>query len=357
MQGYFKKVRWIYYFSTIGTMVFILVSSFIVKPLYERTAIIVPSLEELSDLQSQAILLFQLTRGAMSSPAQIFVDIATSYNFKREFIEKYNLLPIFKTKNIDDAVELMDEKFKLEPLPSGSFMLRVRDTDKRRASELVKKYIAFLNYKSNLTLNAKGRELKRFLEGRLGEVEDSLRILQDSITAFEEREKILVPAADEMFGPAMGELLSKIIQKEVEITTLKSVFSENIPDVEIAKNELEALMGNLSSKFKKLPYDLRKAYEYRVRLEILSTVYATLYKEYEKAKLLEKKDNPLLQPASEPLGNEKKVWPKRVVPTVVTFIIMTTGLMFMLTCFIIIDRLRATDMGLIFRQVREDLKL
>ncbi len=353
----FKKVRWIYYTTTAGTLITLLVSSFIVKPVYERAVILVPSIEELSELQSQAMLIFQLTRGAMSSPAQIFVDIATSYNFKREFIEKYNLMPIFETKKIDDAVEAMDGRFKLEPLPSGSFILKVRDIDKERAKDLVNKYVYFLNYKANLTLNAKGRELRRFLENRLKEVEDSLKLLQDSIVAFEKRENILVPAAEDIMGPAVGELIAKIVEKEVQLTTLKSVFSENIPDVKIVRNELNALMGNLKSKFQKLPYNIRKAYEYRARLMILSTVYATLYQEYEKAKLLEKKDNPFLQPASEPLGREKKVWPKRVVPTILTFSIMTLSFLFMLATFMIWDRLRDTDFGRMFEQIRKDVGL
>ncbi len=357
MFEYFKKIRWIFYFSVVSTIGTLLVSSFLVKPVYERGVMLVPSLEEITQLQPQTLLFFQLTRGAMSSPAQIFVDIATSYNFKREFIERYNLLPILGTKNIDDAVQIMDSKFQLEPLPSGSFMLRVRDISKDRARELTQKYIDFLNEKANLTLNAKGRELRKFLEKRLKEVEDSIKLLQDSITAFEEREKILVPAAEDMVAPAVGELITKIVQKEVELSTLRLVFSDNIPDVNIVKREIDALMSNLSSKFKHLPKNLRKAYEYRVRLTILSTVYGTLYEEYEKAKLLEKKDNPFLQPASEPLGKEKRVWPKRVVPTLASFIAMFIGMFFMITCFIIFDKLRDTDVGKLVLQIRRDLGL
>ncbi|MEO0168729.1 MAG: hypothetical protein ABIL42_00695 [candidate division WOR-3 bacterium] len=357
MFEYFKRVRWIFYFSLVGTIGALLLSSFLVKPVYERGVILVPSLEEITQLQPQTLLFFQLSRGAMSSPAQIFVDIATSYNFKREFIERYNLLEILGTKNIDDAVQIMDSKFQLEPLPSGSFMLSVRDTDKDRARELTQKYIDFLNEKANLTLNAKGRELRRFLEKRLKEVEDSIKLLQDSITAFEEREKILVPSAEDMVAPAIGGLITKIVQKEVELSTLMSVFSENIPDVRIVRREIDALMSNLSSKFEHLPKNLRKAYEYRVRLTILSTVYGTLYEEYEKAKLLEKKDNPFLQPASEPLGKEKRVWPKRVIPTLASFIAMSIGMFFMLTCFIIFDKLRDTEFGRLVLQIRRDLGL
>lgn len=353
----FKKVRWIYYTTTTATLITLLVSSFMVKPVYERSVILVPSIEELSQLQSQAMLIFQLTRGAMSSPAQIFIDIATSYNFKREFIEKYDLMPVFNAKNIDDAVDDMDGRFILEPLPSGSFILKVRDTDKERAKDLANKYIDFLNYKANLTLNAKGRELRRFLEKRLSEVEDSLKLLQDSITAFEKRENILVPAAEDVMGPAVGQLVAKIVEKEVQLNTLRSVFSDNIPDVKIVRNELNALMENLRSMFETLPYNIRKAYEYRTRLTILSTVYATLYQEYEKAKLIEKKDNPFLQPASEPLGKEKKVWPKRVIPTILTLSIMTLSFLFMLATFMIWDRLRGTDLGRIFEQIRKDAGL
>jgi LPS O-antigen subunit length determinant protein (WzzB/FepE family) len=161
MLGYFRKIRWIFYFSFVGSLASLLISSFIAKPVYESSVILVPSLEDINQMQSQAILFYQLTRGGTSSPAQIFIDIASSYNFKREFIEKFNLLEVFGEKNIDGAVKLMDSKFQIEPLPSGSFALKVRDVDKNRAKDLAKIYVLFLNEKANLTLNAKGRELSK----------------------------------------------------------------------------------------------------------------------------------------------------------------------------------------------------
>ncbi len=353
----FRKIRWIFYFSMIGSLLSLLVSSYIVKPVYERSVILVPSIEDLNQIQSQALLFYQLTRGGMSSPAQIFIDIANSYNFKREFIERFNLLEILGEKDIDGAVKLLDTKFRIEALPSGSFMLRVTDVDKERAKDLAEKYVNFLNEKANLTLNARGRELRRFLEARLKEVEDSIRILEDSITSFEKREKILVLSAENILTPAISEIISNIAKKEVEISTLRAVFSERIPDVSMLKKELNALNSILSQKFSYLPENLRKAYTYAIKLMILSEVYKTVYTEYEKAKILEKKDNPIIQPASEPMGMEKKVWPKRVIPTFATAIMMCVGTFFMLISFMISDRLRETSLGKLAEQIKEDLKL
>jgi len=357
MLGYFRKIRWIFYFSFVGSLASLLISSFIAKPVYESSVILVPSLEDINQMQSQAILFYQLTRGGMSSPAQIFIDIASSYNFKREFIEKFNLLEVFGEKDIDGAVKLMDSKFQIEPLPSGSFALKVRDVDKNRAEDLAKKYVLFLNEKANLTLNAKGRELRRFLERRIKEIEDSMKILGDSITAFERREKIFVLSAEDILAPGIAEMVKNIAQKEVEISTLSAIFSEKIPEVSMLKKELVALRSNLSQKFSYLPENLRKAYEYKIRLIILSEVYKTVYAEYEKAKILEKKDNPIIQPASEPMSMEKRVWPKRVIPTFATALMMGLGTFFMLISFMISDRLRETGFGKLIEQLKEDIGL
>jgi uncharacterized protein involved in exopolysaccharide biosynthesis len=123
------------------------------------------------------------------------------------------------------------------------------------------------------------------------------------------------------------------------------------------KKELDALRSNLSQKFSYLPENLRKAYDYRVRLIILSEVYKTVYAEYEKAKILEKKDNPIIQPASEPMSTEKRVWPKRVVPTFATAFMMGLGTFFMLISFMISDRLRETGFGKLIEQLKEDIGL
>jgi|GEM_PF-895109 len=357
MLEYFKRIRWIFYFSLVGSLVSLLISSFIAKPVYESSVILVPSIEDINQMQSQALLFYQLTRGGMSSPAQIFIDLASSYNFKREFIEKNNLLEVFGEKDIDNAVKTMDSKFQIEPLPSGAFALRVRDVDIKRAEELAEKYISFLNEKANLTLNARGKELRRFLEGRLKDVEDSIRILGDSITAFEKREKVFVLSAEDILAPSISELIANIAKKEVELLTLKAVFSEKIPDVSILRKELNALNSNLSQKFSYLPENLRRAYEYRIRLMILSEVYKTIYAEYEKAKILEKKDNPIIQPASEPMGKKKRVWPKRVVPIFATTFMMGLGTFFMLISFMISDRLRETPFGTLVEQIKRDFKL
>jgi capsule polysaccharide export protein KpsE/RkpR len=251
----------------------------------------------------------------------------------------------------------MDSKFQIEPLPSGSLALKVRDVDKNRTKDLAKKYVWFLNEKANLTLNAKGRELRRFLERRIKEIEDSMKILGDSITAFERRAKILVLSAEDILAPGIAEMIKNIAQREVEISTLSAVFSEKIPDVSMLKKELDALRSNLSQKFSYLPENLRKAYDYKVRLIILSEVYKTVYAEYEKAKILEKKDNPIIQPASEPMSMEKKVWPKRVIPTFATALMMGLGTFFMLISFMISDRLRETNFGKLIEQLKEDIGL
>jgi len=123
------------------------------------------------------------------------------------------------------------------------------------------------------------------------------------------------------------------------------------------RKELDALKSELSKRFSYLPENLRKAYEYRIRLMILSEVYKTIYAEYEKAKILEKKDNPMVQPASEPMSTEKRVWPKRVIPAIATAFMMGLGTFFMLISFVISDNLRETSLGKLAEQIKKDFKI
>jgi hypothetical protein len=57
------------------------------------------------------------------------------------------------------------------------------------------------------------------------------------------------------------------------------------------------------------------------------------------------------------MSTEKRVWPKRVVPTLATALMMGLGTFFMLISFMISDRLRETGFGKIIEQLKEDIGL
>jgi len=355
MYEKFLKVRGIFYGVLLFSVVGMLVMSFLVKKIYVREVMLVPSIEEATQLQSPTAMFFQLSRGFMASPVQIFLDITTPYAFKKEFIETYGLDSILDIKNPDKQVELLESTIELEVLPSASILLKVYDPDPERAARLARWYVEFLNNKANYALNVKGRELRKFLERRLSEVRADIDALQDSIEALERTSRILAVAPEEILGPPLSSILETLAQKEVEYVLLRSSFSPDVPEVNRVGKEVEVLRRKIEKKFQEIPPAIRKAVRYRTELEIKSRVYATLYEEYEKARLMELKNNPMLQAVSSPSGPIKRVWPKRVVPAITMVVGLSFALVFLLALFAAVDRIRETTLGRILLSIRRDL--
>ncbi|NPA79620.1 MAG: hypothetical protein GXO29_01025 [Thermotogae bacterium] len=355
MYEKYLKVRGIFYGVVFASVVGMLVMSFMVRKVFVSEVMLVPSVEEASQLQSQSAMFFQLSRGLMATPVQIFIDIASSYSFKREFVETYHLDTIFQTDNPDKQVKLLDSKVELEVLPSASILLRVYDSDRERAKRLAQLYVEFLNRKANYALNIKGRELRRFLENRLKSLREEIAALQDSLKTLESKNRFLTVATEEILGPSLGKLLETLAMKESEYMLLRSFYSEDVPEVSRLKREVGVLRREVDRKFSTLPPAVQKAARYKMELEIKSKAYATLYEEYEKARLMELKNNPMLQPVSSPSGPQKRVWPKRVIPAITMVIGLTFALALMLTVFVAADHLRDTTLGRIITSIRGDL--
>ncbi len=355
MYEKYLRTRGIFYGVLLFSVVGMLVMSFVVKKVYVREIMLVPSIEEASELQSQTAMFFQLSRGLMATPVQIFLDLASPYSFKREFIEEYGLDSIFEIKNPDKQVKLLESKIEMEVLPSASILIRVYDSDPDRASRLAQWYVEFLNRKANYALNVKGRELRKFLERRLAEVKANIAEIQDSIERLEREANILATAPEEILGPSLSKILETLASKEAEYSVLRASYSEDVPDVSRVRREVQVLRRKVKEEFKKLPPALRKAVSYRMELEVQSKVYATLYEEYERARLMEMKNNPMLQPVSPPHGPQKRVWPKRVIPAITVVVGLSFALALMLSSFVALDRLRDTTVGRIITSMRGDV--
>ena len=355
MYEKYLKVRGIFYGVLLFSVVGLLVMSFVVKKVYVREIMLVPSIEEASELQSQTAMFYQLSRGLMATPVQIFLDLTSPYAFKREFIEEYRLDTVFNMENPDKMVKLLESKVELEVLPSASILLKVYDSDPDRASRLAEWYVEFLNRKANYALNVKGRELRQFLARRLAEIKANISAIQDSIENLERTSNILATSPEEILGPPLSKVLETLATKEAEYAILRASYSEDVPEVSRVKREVEVLRRKIRREFNRLPPAIRKAVTYRMELEVKSKVYATLYEEYEKARLMELKSNPMLQPVSPPSGPRKRVWPKRVIPTITMIIGLSFALALMLASFVVLDRLRDTTLGRIIISIRGDV--
>lgn len=356
MYEKFVKTRGIFYAAFIAAPLSLIVNSFTVDEVYEREVLVVPSLEEAYRIQAEQTLTLTLLRNVLTTPSQIFLDIVYPYSFKKEFIETYRLDTTFEdSMKMDDMVRALNKKITVQPMPSAALLIKVRDENKERAGRIAMWFVEFLDKKSNEVINVKGRSLRKFLEARIKEVEAQISALQDSIASLEVKGKFLSEAPADILGPAISSLLQNLAQKEIELSVMENFYSPEAAEVDVLRREIDLLREEIERRFSHLPSVLQKVIRYRLELELKGRIYALLYEEYERARIMEMKNTPLLQVVSEPGGFDRKVWPKRVLPTLATATGMFFSYLLLLTFFLVVDRLEGTEIGRIIRYIRKDL--
>lgn len=173
---------------------------------------------------------------------------------------------------------------------------------------------------------SKSKDNREFLEQRYKDVEDRLRLAEDSLKLFQEKSGLL-DAKEQVKGiiTAYSELESNLITKQIELSVLEKISSPDMPQIKNLKiqvdelgNKLKDIQNNgnndgyllaLNSLPEKASVYLRKYRE----VEINSSILEFLVPLYEQAKFQEHKDIPVLQVIDKAVIPEIKSYPPRVL--------------------------------------------
>jgi len=311
-------------FILINLLVVLVISTiiaFLLPKIYYSSASVLPPKEEMSILGGSGL-------GGLTSVMREFSSIKgigslgnkNTYNYlvilnsrevAEKVIKKYNLQEIYGYPNsMDKTLKAYYQNVVFEVQEEGNLEIGFYDEDPQRAADIANYLVDLLNERSYELSVTEARSNRKFLEGRVNENMDSLRVAENQLKDYQEKHGIFtIPEQTGALLEASSKIYAEKIAKEIEIDYLSKMFSNNNEILNSARMQLDALnkkVNNLPS----LGIEYLRIYRnILIRTKILEFLRPML----EQAIYQEKKDVPVIVVVDKAKVPEYKAKPKRII--------------------------------------------
>lgn len=246
--------------------------------------------------------------GASSPEAQLWLSILDSRNLREQLVKKYNLMTVYKSKTMDDALRTFSRLAASSLTDQGIVAVTVEDRDPQRAADIANSWVALLDdYNRNARMTA-GRRTRMFVEGRLADTKKQLETSENALADYQMAHKNVALTSEASAAiSASASVIAQRMAQEVRISYLKGLYRDNTPQVSQAEAELAALDRQIGT----LP-PLAMDYARLLRdLKVQEQVYALLVAQYEESRIRENKDVATLDVLDKAVPPERRVRPIR----------------------------------------------
>jgi len=314
---------------------------------YTGTAKVLPPQKEglgglsaLSAMFGQGGGLASFAGGMFGGNSELYLGILKSRSVEDAVIKKLGLAKIYETKTPEETRKALEGSVTLQSGKDGIITIEADDEDPKLAAAIANAFVEELGRKSvQLNLNKAGTE-RVFLEKRLGLVKEDLRKAEDSLKAFQEKNKaIKVDSQAVATIQGIAQMKAELISREIELASLRSYQTEQNPQVKLLKTAIARLKSQLGDyegsgmvgqaipSIGNVP-NLGLEFARRLReVKVQEAIFEQLTKQYEVAKLTEAKDSSSIQVLDEAVVPMKKSKPKRaLIVIIVTFAAAFVGI-------------------------------
>ncbi len=270
------------------------------------------------------------------SSGALFVGILSSRTVRDRLIDRFDLKKVYGVRLYESARNKLGENTSIsEDRKSGIIAVTVTDQDPQRAAAMGRMYVEELNrLVAELSTSAAHRE-RLFLEDRLNVVKQELDTAAKEFSQFASKNVVIdIKEQGRAMVEAAAILQGQVIAAQSELEGLKQIYTDNNVRVRSARARIAELQrqlerfggtetdksakpgqegGSLYPSIRKLPLlGVTYADLYR-RTKVAETVYETLTKQYELAKVQEAKEIPIVKVLDVANVPEKKSFPPRLL--------------------------------------------
>lgn len=312
--------------------------SLILPKWYTATTTILPPEEQTYEIGLPSMManlpLGGINIPGITTPGAIYVAILESRTVREGVIRKQGLLEIFKSRNMEEAVNILLERTNIAISDEGIIELRVTARTPQRAADIANTYIEEMDRKNTELNVAQAMNNRVFIEERLSENKEALRIAEENLRQFQEKHKAIslpeqTAMAIEGAAKVIGEIQALEVKRDVMLATMKltnpkvvqvqtqiDALQKQLDRMEFGiEDDLEtANSGQANRKkeiyvpFAKVPSVGLELARLTRELKIQEVIFELLTSQYEQAKIQEAKDTPTVQvldPAVPPVKRSK----------------------------------------------------
>lgn len=336
------------------------VASLILPPRYTATAQLLPPSDENDVFGLSAVLGGGLSSGlsklrsglaGVATPSDIMRAILSSRSVMERVAERCSISFHYRIRrpSLEKAVLQLREMTRISVGDDGVVRISVEAKSRTLAADIANTYVAeldsFLRY-SNIS---RGRNLRIFVGHRLAQAESSLWAARETLKRFQQAHGVAaVDDETRVAIDAYARLKSQLIAREAELEAARSVTSDANPYTLTLIQEVAGLRDELSKierggssggfgigfgvSLDKLPAVAAEFAKLFLSLRVQEESYATLYQQYEYARILEARDTPILTVLDYAVPPERRSFPKRTI--IVVSVLVFSLLMGIVVAFI-----------------------
>ena len=285
--------------------------SLLLKPWFTAQATILPPSETSDTFGLMGALienttLSQLGLFTSSTPSDMYVEILKSRTLREALIRDFGLEKRYDVKGMDRALKELDDHLKVGVSPVGVVTVRVEDTDPRRAADMANHLVDHLDQFNRESNNNRARRTREFLEKRLVETRALMQRAESTLTAYEQRNKIVASTEEAAVG-AMADVISQKLGLEVRRSYLSSYSRAGSASL----RQVEAEIAAMDRELIKLPTLKQEGSRLALDAEIQRRVFTLITAQYEDMRVQEMRDTPTLNVLDRARPPELKSRPKR----------------------------------------------
>ncbi len=288
---------------------------------------------------------------ALSEDISSYIAILQSRSVRENIVKEFDLVNRYEAKDIEFAISTLEKYVELKVSEEGNLLITVFDKDPVVARDITNAFIRELDQVNLRLSKEKGYFNREFLEERLTQNKNDLKIAEDNLNKFQKIYGLIdVPSQITVSIETYAQVYAKKIENEINLNVAKAMYSLNDPNVTQYKKidqELEKLLTNLTDKgddknvltaFKDIP-DLGLEYARLFReVQLQNKILEILIPQYEQAAMEETKNIPSLQVIDEPKVALNKSKPKRSL-----IVIATTFMAFILSVLYVLFEYRTRN--------------
>jgi uncharacterized protein involved in exopolysaccharide biosynthesis len=236
----------------------------------------------------------------------MYIGLLKSRTVADRMINRFGMMKIEGVKTREDARDILTKITGGSARKDGQITIKVAANDPGLAAAMANAYVEELASLTSRLAVTEAQKRRQFLEKELAKAKQNLVKAEIALGGVGVSENTLKfnPAA---MGQGLATLKAQITARELQLSSMRGVLTENSPDFRQAQRELAALRGQLGKFENTEPTGGNAEYINRYRdFKYNEVLFEQLAKQFEMAKIDESSDGAVIQVVDVAVPPERK---------------------------------------------------
>ncbi|HEX7880618.1 MAG TPA: Wzz/FepE/Etk N-terminal domain-containing protein, partial [Candidatus Eisenbacteria bacterium] len=221
----------------LGTAIVSAAVSYVLPKWYMARAVILPPQDsEIGSALGSLLQGITLPGVGNVAPAgtetQLFVTILDSRTLRTKLVEQFDLMRVYKARNIDEAIRSHRLLAHAAITDEGAVEILVEDRDPKRAADQANAWVDLLDDYNKTSRMSSARKNRIFVEERLKETTEKLALAEDHLAAYQQEHKAVALTPDLSSAVEAGAgLMAHRMQLLVQLNRYNDIYRSDTPQL------------------------------------------------------------------------------------------------------------------------------